>query len=131
KSGTTKISIKYSSSTDITLEVRSLLWSSIVSTSISSNAIQGSLSKIETQPWGEAVGGFLLFAKGVDMRAEITISYIAPDGGVIDWLLDPPSVTSGFDVITIDKYDINPIHKIREILIDDTAMGKPESDVDR
>jgi len=48
KSGTTKISIKYSSSTDITLEVRSLLWSSIVSTSISSNAIQGSLSKIET-----------------------------------------------------------------------------------
>lgn len=28
------------------------------------------------------------------------------------------------------KYaDINPIHKIREILTDDTAMGKPESDV--
>jgi len=26
-------------------------------------------------------------------------------------------------------YDINPIHKIREILTDDTAMGKPESDV--
>ncbi|MDU4032392.1 hypothetical protein [Acinetobacter sp.] len=25
--------------------------------------------------------------------------------------------------------DINPIHKIREILTDDTAMGKPESDV--
>lgn len=129
KSGTTKISIKYSSSTDITLEVRSLLWSSIVSTSISNNAIQGSLSKIETQPWGEAVGGFLVFAKGVDMRAEITISYNAPDGGVIDWLLDPPSVTSGFDVIEIDKYDINPIHKIREILTDDTAMNKPESDV--
>ncbi len=129
RSGTTKISIKYSSSTDITLEVRSLLWSSIVSTSISSNAIQGSLSKIETQPWGEAVGGFLLFAKGVDMRAEITISYNAPDGGVIDWLLDPPSVTSGFDVIEVDKYDINPIHKIREILTDDTAMNKPESDV--
>lgn len=31
---------------------------------------------------------------------------------------------SGFDA-----YDINPIHKIREILTDDTAMGKPESDV--
>lgn len=26
-------------------------------------------------------------------------------------------------------YDINPIHKIREILTDDTAMGKPEADV--
>src|SRR5690606_3552167 len=28
-----------------------------------------------------------------------------------------------------DALDINPIHKIREILTDDTAMGKPESDV--
>lgn len=28
-----------------------------------------------------------------------------------------------------DGYDINPIHKIREILTDDTAMNKPESDV--
>lgn len=29
----------------------------------------------------------------------------------------------------VDGLDINPIHKIREILTDDTAMGKPESDV--
>lgn len=29
----------------------------------------------------------------------------------------------------IDSGDINPIHKIREILTDDTAMNKPESDV--
>lgn len=28
-----------------------------------------------------------------------------------------------------EMLDINPIHKIREILTDDTAMGKPESDV--
>ena len=28
-----------------------------------------------------------------------------------------------------DAIDINPIHKIREILTDDTAMGKPEADV--
>lgn len=28
-----------------------------------------------------------------------------------------------------DAVDINPIHKLREILTDDTAMGKPESDV--
>lgn len=129
KSGTTKISIKYSSSTDITIEVRSLLWSDIVSTSISSNAIQGSLSRIETQPFAVAVRGFLLFAKGVDMRAEITISYSTPGGGTIDWLIYPPDVTSGSEVTTIDKYDINPIHKIREILTDDTSMAKPEADV--
>lgn len=29
----------------------------------------------------------------------------------------------------MDAMDINPIHKIREILTDDTAMNKPESDV--
>lgn len=29
----------------------------------------------------------------------------------------------------LEAPDINPIHKIREILTDDTAMGKPESDV--
>jgi len=29
----------------------------------------------------------------------------------------------------LDAFDINPIHKIREILTDDTAMGKPESDI--
>lgn len=28
-----------------------------------------------------------------------------------------------------DHPDINPIHKIREILTDDTAMGKPETDI--
>lgn len=29
----------------------------------------------------------------------------------------------------VESGDINPIHKIREILTDDTAMGKPEADV--
>lgn len=29
----------------------------------------------------------------------------------------------------VEGTDINPIHKIREILTDDTAMGKPESDI--
>lgn len=32
-------------------------------------------------------------------------------------------------VVDVTYVDINPIHKIREILTDDTAMGKPESDV--
>ncbi|WP_168389459.1 phage tail protein [Acinetobacter indicus] len=33
------------------------------------------------------------------------------------------------DFVENDAPDINPIHKIREILTDDTAMGKPESDI--
>ena len=31
--------------------------------------------------------------------------------------------------IAVSYFDINPIHKIREILTDDTAMNKPESDI--
>ncbi|HAK16481.1 MAG TPA: hypothetical protein DCM65_09555 [Acinetobacter junii] len=31
--------------------------------------------------------------------------------------------------IQVSYFDINPIHKIREILTDDTAMNKPESDI--
>lgn len=40
-------------------------------------------------------------------------------------LLDIEADTAG----KMLAYDINPIHKIREILTDDTAMNKPESDV--
>lgn len=39
-------------------------------------------------------------------------------------LMDPSEFTQ-----TIESLDINPIHKIREILTDDTAINKPESDV--
>lgn len=35
----------------------------------------------------------------------------------------------GYATSKVDAFDINPIHKIREILTDDTAMNKPESDV--
>lgn len=41
--------------------------------------------------------------------------------GFYQYEIIPDNSTTGFD--------INPIHKIREILTDDTAMGKPESDV--
>ena len=44
-------------------------------------------------------------------------------------IADEPIVTSGYIFTTTGGVDINPIHKIREILTDDTAMGKPESDV--
>ncbi|WP_180105402.1 hypothetical protein [Acinetobacter sp. YH12087] len=35
----------------------------------------------------------------------------------------------GFEQYEMESPDINPIHKIREILTDDTAINKPESDV--
>lgn len=38
-------------------------------------------------------------------------------------------VTSGSYLLSTPSPDINPIHKIREILTDDTAMNKPESSV--
>lgn len=38
-------------------------------------------------------------------------------------------VIATYSEIYGDGGDINPIHKIREILTDDTAMGKPEADV--
>lgn len=41
-------------------------------------------------------------------------------------VLDPWTGPGGDDN---EAVDINPIHKIREILTDDTAMGKPESDI--
>ncbi|MCL6243246.1 hypothetical protein M5F04_01460, partial [Acinetobacter sp. ANC 7200] len=44
----------------------------------------------------------------------------------INVLVDSPKLN---DTTRLDAYDINPIHKIREILTDDTAMNKPESDV--
>ncbi len=42
---------------------------------------------------------------------------------------NPPIPTSGYLEEEIISGDINPIHKIREILTDDTAMNKPESDI--
>lgn len=42
---------------------------------------------------------------------------------------DPWSVSGGGGGGSNEGVDINPIHKIREILTDDTAMGKPEADI--
>ncbi|WP_336938996.1 hypothetical protein [Acinetobacter modestus] len=53
-----------------------------------------------------------------------TIGYSNIIGGIIGFS-NYPLVTGGFTTI----FDINPIHKIREILTDDTAMNKPQSSV--
>ena len=49
-------------------------------------------------------------------------------------VLSANAVIQIFPIVTVSEekepgVDINPIHKIREILTDDTAMNKPESDV--
>ncbi|WP_180120821.1 phage tail protein [Acinetobacter sp. YH12086] len=48
--------------------------------------------------------------------------------GDLHFMFSQPDPKSGF-FCNSDSIDINPIHKIREILTDDTAMNKPESDV--
>jgi hypothetical protein len=53
-----------------------------------------------------------------------TIGYSNRIGNIIGFS-SYPLVTGGFATI----FDINPIHKIREILTDDTAMNKPQSSV--
>ncbi|WP_336148300.1 hypothetical protein [Acinetobacter ursingii] len=122
----------YTSANDIVLNVRSLLWP-IPSSSmgISSNAISGALKTIQTEPWAKAVGGYLTFPRGKNMVAKIYVSYSTTIDavGTFDWLIDPPEVHDGKAQKPSIGTDINPTHKIREILTDDTAMNKPESDV--
>lgn len=52
------------------------------------------------------------------LRSENSITVVA-----IEFL------STAYGDVSGESPDINPIHKIREILTDDTAMGKPESDV--
>lgn len=68
--------------------------------------------------------------------SEIGIDIIAKSIAVSDtssaWLSCSDffyKITPMSGMVELDGLDINPIHKIREILTDDTAMGKPESDV--
>ena len=129
-SGYVKLHFKYSSGSNLLLNVRSILWFKGTEIQISHNAVDGLLSRVETTfDWADAVGGFLEFNRGHDMTAEIIISYSANDSGRIDWLINQPDVFSGKERIELDAEDINPIHKIREILTDYTAMAKPEADV--
>lgn len=49
---------------------------------------------------------------------------VQQDGLIINYALEP---YSGNGYVAIDAPDINPIHKIREIITDYTAMNKPEA----
>ncbi len=87
----------------------------------------------------EIIGGLLFKTyefNGVALLssgADVSVSVVLDSPGHIDSInfslninIEKPLPR---DEIRIDFLDINPIHKIREILTDDTAMNKPESDV--
>lgn len=70
------------------------------------------------------------FTKSVNQPIQITVRGYSNSNGreihtVSGQLILKPKLKSNAIIAT----DINPIHKLREILTDDTAMGKPESDV--
>ncbi|WP_026444256.1 phage tail protein [Acinetobacter sp. UNC436CL71CviS28] len=62
-------------------------------------------------------------------KLEITLSRTSIPGTGFAATLTPMGVYPIVDPVNEENPDINPIHKIREILTDDTAMNKPESSV--
>ena len=129
-SGIAELSFEYSSATDISVEIYSFLWFVQRTTiELSSNAISESLKKQETEPWAESLRGTMVFAKGANKTAKIFVNYSTPTTGRFDWYIIKPTAYGGRDLGEVTGVDINPIHKIREILTDDTAMNKTESSV--
>lgn len=93
---------------------------------------------IETTNASEYEGKYKLTGKA-NIKDEISISVVASEkitvaspelmdylGAAVSFYIS--NIASGWD-IKLDAPDINPIHKIREILTDDTAMNKPEASV--
>lgn len=87
-------------------------------------------------------GNILGYEKRIKGKDRLIYEYIV-DAGYFEFIFTVSafnSVSAFIEYVTIESYpfdyipnnehpDINPIHKIREILTDDTAMGKPESDM--
>ena len=88
------------------------------------------------------IGNILSYEKKIKSETELTYEYVV-EAGYFEFILIVSALNSAFafiEHVTIESYpfsyvanndhpDINPIHKIREILTDDTAMGKPETDI--
>ncbi|MFH7804025.1 hypothetical protein [Acinetobacter sp. BSP-53] len=88
------------------------------------------------------IGNILSYEKKIKSRNELTYEYVI-EAGHFEFIFTVSafnSVSAFIEYVTIESYpfgyianneypDINPIHKIREILTDDTAMNKPESSV--
>lgn len=90
-------------------------------------------SKLSFIKTGSSFSAEYLVQTAHDIKVEIKATESIPMG--TDWLIGVDfnsfkvEMLVGKFVIEIEFGDINPIHKIREILTDDTAMNKPESDV--
>lgn len=85
------------------------------------NAIDNEISKIVTATFAVNENSQIGIINSVDNKSdEMSIGYNHA------WIL---SIESSEMFMDMDVIDINPIHKIREILTDDTAMNKPEADV--
>lgn len=131
RSATIKFVIKYSSSKNTEMNIPQVK-SSSHKVSISSNS-NLSVTNLETGDgsWSKSI--VALLKKGIDMAFEITFSvdFDAKVGAENSFFMNSnrPNVHSGYYCDSLDAPDINPIHKIREILTDDTAMNKPESSV--
>lgn len=74
----------------------------------------------------------VIFSGWVLARAEIAGGLVLAGGQFFSagCVIEPRvKLANILEARDMESPDINPIHKIREILTDDTAMGKPESDV--
>jgi hypothetical protein len=79
--------------------------------------------------WGRAKTWLVILKKGIK-STEIKVDVVckgSPNHRVYLTVGYQPS--EDIYEYSYDSFDINPIHKIREILTDDTAMNKPESSV--
>ncbi|UIZ98222.1 phage tail protein [Acinetobacter johnsonii] len=106
------------------------------SLNISSNIeISSTHNKLDGPFWFNEHSFSLHIKPGEDQNIEIYFDYnlVVTDEypGVAEIYVhsETPVAESGYLCIKLYGVDINPIHKIREILTDDTAMNKPESDV--
>ena len=75
------------------------------------------------------VGGNLSTIMTIDLLSGDYLSVSTGSGNSISLVVQALFETVSLVTIKAIAADINPIHKIREILTDDTAMHKPESDV--
>lgn len=85
--------------------------------------------------WNIIVDYTFVVAKGSSIQHSINFSYsfsgayVTSDNLSDFYFESSPLATHSGYICPADSGDINPIHKIREVLTDYTAMNKPESDV--
>lgn len=138
---------EHGSSTDEIIEIQDFLASSCSSVDITCSkrleVVSFNVQDFNKNDifWDKQTSAVIRIKKGIksEHRIKITFNFIGfvgsnyPEGKNSDFYFSRwlgIKYTSGWACYGSDlSPDINPIHKIREILTDDTAMNKPESDV--